>query len=137
MSIRISGSLKTLNLIILQKTKSDYAKQESVIKLTSLATLSVKKLKGLAGVSPNCFSSPSKLIEALCSLGGVPVFNRASTNPASFNDRESEFEAGSPILPNGVVSNPIWDSPPKKVPVDITTDLHEINSPESEDKAIA
>ncbi|KAH3671812.1 hypothetical protein WICMUC_004530 [Wickerhamomyces mucosus] len=54
-------------------------------------------------------------------LGGVPVFNLPNLKPASFKVLDIPNVAFSPILPAGYAFNPIWISPPRKVPVVMTT----------------
>lgn len=99
--------------------------------LTSFATLSVRKLNGFAGKSPFWTARPSNRMLPFFNRGGVPVLRRPSSNPASRSDRESEYAAGSPIRPNGVVSMPMWVSPPRNVPVEMTMLLHGMTCPSS------
>lgn len=91
------------------------------------------KLKLQRSSSPCCTSIPSKLIECLTSLGGVPVFNLPSLKPARLSDEErpSGGEGASLRRPAGKDFSPMWISPERKVPVQITTEEQGIISPVS------
>lgn len=74
---------------------------------TSLSTFSVMNPNGAAGLSPFISSIPSNFILSLANRGGVPVFKRPSLNPPVVRrEFESDMEAGSSILPNGVCVKP-------------------------------
>lgn len=107
----------------------------AVISLTGeiSASGSPMKLKLHRSSSPRCTSIPSKLIESLTSLGGVPVFNLPSLKPARLRDEErpSGGEGASFWRPAGKDLSPMWISPERNVPVQITTEEQGIISPVS------
>lgn len=116
--------------------------------LTALSTLLFKKLNGTGVESPSWRCIPIKSIVLPSSRAGVPVCKRPSLNPAFFNEAESPVEGLSPSLPAGKrfipkaririlqlinerIGVPIWISPDRNVPVQMTTWEQDTTSPDS------
>ena len=59
----------------------------------------------------------------LSNLAGVPVLSLPIGRFNCLILLDKVIEDLSPILPAGILSSPIWMTPPKKVPVVKTTDL--------------
>lgn len=53
--------------------------------------------------------------------GGVPVLNRISDTPSSARDAVSPSAGSIPSGPERVCMSPMWQSPPRYVPVEIIT----------------
>ena len=80
-----------------------------------------KKEKKLGSGSGSWRTKAEKSMDALCSLGGVPVFILPTVNPCFTRHAASPMDANSPALPALKLLDPIWTTPFRNVPVARTT----------------